>query len=442
MRAAARPTLAGEPVRIEHAGVRIRAAAVAAATLTGVLVGPTNAEAVAPLCQGKEATIVAAGFDEVMGTEGADVIVAKGNFVDALGGDDVICMTSYGEVNAGTGNDSVLVTAGNPRTRLLAILGPGDDRYIGGPEQDIVDYDIDCDAGCEYDSSGTDVVSTGVGRDTVASSVDQANHDVVDLGPGKDRLIMTLPAGSLAQGSGGIGNDLLVLRGEPVDHSADLNTGVVRRAGVQVATFTRFNTYVLSVPPPGHLQLVGTPRRDRLQLTAERLDVRLGRGDDWLGLGTSSGRKYAVTGLLDLGPGADHVNAQSGWRFIGADLARERLVMTRFAHYRGRLSLLGAEHFTARATRVALHGTPGPNTLRGSGCEVRLRGGAGGDALSASGVRSRGLCRADLAGGPGPDRLTGGDSDDRLVGGPGRDVARGGEGTDTCIAEREVSCEL
>jgi Ca2+-binding RTX toxin-like protein len=421
--------------------MRIRAALAAAATVTGLLAMPTTAVAAAPLCQGREATIVAAGFDEVMGTEGADVIVAKGNLVFALGGDDLICIASYGEVNAGAGDDSVLVTEGDPRTRLLATLGPGDDHYVGGPEQDIVDYDIDCDIGCEYDSSGTDTVSTGVGRDTVASSSTQANHDVVDLGPGMDRLIMDLPAGSVAQGNGGIGDDLLFLRGDPVDHSADLNTGVVTRAGVRAATFTDFDAYVLVVAPPGDLRLVGTPGRDRLQVTAERVDVQLGDGDDSLGLGTSSGRKYAMTGVLDLGRGTDHVSALSPWRLIDADLARDHLVLTRFPHYRGRLSLLGAEGFSARATRVVLHGTPGPNALRGSGCHVRLRGGAGADDLSASGVRSRGSCRAELAGGPGPDRLTGGDSDDLLVGGPGVDVARGGHGTDACVAERQVACE-
>ena len=136
------------------------------------------------------------------------------------------------------------------------------------------------------------------------------------------------------------------------------------------------------------------------------------------------------------------MSALSGWRLVAADLARERLVLMSQPQHRERLSLIGAEDFDASAYRIVLGGTPGPNTLRASvACHVRLRGAAGADDLAVPSLFNRNPCLADLAGGSGRDLLTGGWSDDRLVGGPGRDVARGAQGIDTCVAEREFSCE-
>lgn len=423
--------------------VRARAALVAAATLAGLLLAPPTGDAAAPLCQGKEATIVVADGNLVTGTEGPDVIVATANSIEALGGDDLICIYSGG-VSAGDGDDSVLVIGTDPHSQVFAILGPGDDRFVGGPGPDIVDFvGDDCDAvNCDDYSRGADIVSTGAGRDTVESGVlDEPNHDVVDLGTGADRLAMGLPAGSVAQGQGGTGRDTLSFYGGPVDHSVDLNTGVVTLGGVPAATFAGFDEYVLYVASPGALQLLGTPLRDRLDIAAARVDIHLGDGNDSLLLQPTYGHR--MTGVLDLGGGSDHVSALSGWRLIAADLARERLILMPQPQYRGRLSLIGTEHFDASAKRIVLRGTPGANTLRASvACHVRLRGGAGADDLSVPSLFNRHPCLADLAGGAGRDLLTGGWSDDRLVGGPGRDVARGAQGTDTCVAEHEFSCEL
>ena len=419
--------------------MRTGAALAAAATLTALLVAPTAAPAAAPLCQGKEATILASG-NRVAGTEGSDVIVGKANVIDALGGDDLICISSGG-VDAGEGDDSVLVTGTDPDNETFAILGPGDDRFVGGPGGDIVDFvGDDCDAeNCDDYARGADVISTGAGRDTVDSTVlDEPNKDVVDLGPGADRLTMTLPTGSLAQGQGGTGRDSLSLLGTPADHSVDLNTGTVTLDGA-MATLAGFDAYELQIAGPGALLVVGTPGRDQVDIGAARVDVHLGDGDDSLLLQPTY--RQATVGVLDLGGGSDHVNALY-WRVVVADLARERLTVMSQPRYRGRLSLVGTEHLDASARRVVLRGTPGANTLRASdGCHVRLRGGPGADDLSVAASYGRSPCLADLAGGAGRDVLTGGWSDDRLVGGPGRDVARGAQGTDTCVAEREVSCE-
>ena len=150
-------------------------------------------------CQGKEATIVAAPGQETVGTSGDDVIVGGASFITALAGNDTICLDS-GSVTAGDGNDSVLVTGTEPGLTASANLGAGDDRYVGVPGQDSVDYD--------YYSPGVDVVSTGAGLDTVSSrGPDEPNHDVVDLGAGDDVLNVDLTAGSSAQVRAGVGSD-------------------------------------------------------------------------------------------------------------------------------------------------------------------------------------------------------------------------------------------
>src|SRR3954470_19844178 len=145
--------------------MRVRAALVAAATLTGLLVAPTSAAAVAETCQGRPATIVATtGGEFTLGADGDDVIVGHGpvGTIRAFGGNDVICVDAA-NVEAGDGNDSVLATGQGRRDQVSATLGEGDDRFVGGPRTDYVDS-----AG----SPGTDNISTGAGDDQVTSGDD------------------------------------------------------------------------------------------------------------------------------------------------------------------------------------------------------------------------------------------------------------------------------
>ena len=74
-----------------------------------VLVGPTStshAADEAPTCLGPPATIVG-GAGQVTGTEGPDVIVASGNStIDALGGDDLVCLQARSAVASAVGSAS------------------------------------------------------------------------------------------------------------------------------------------------------------------------------------------------------------------------------------------------------------------------------------------------------------------------------------------------
>jgi hypothetical protein len=184
--------------------MRLHAALAAATTVTGVLVGPTTAAAAAaPVCHGKEATIVATPDQKsVTGTAAADVIVALGRRVDvdAGDGDDTICMRS-GYVEAGLGDDWV---TSSPTVHDLtdATLGPGNDIYVGGPGQDELSLgDVD-------QPEGADTISTGGGFDHVTSGViGEPNRDVIDLGPGHDVLDLFGTSGANAHISAGTGDE-------------------------------------------------------------------------------------------------------------------------------------------------------------------------------------------------------------------------------------------
>ena len=177
--------------------MRTRAALLAAATLTGLLAAPTSAAVVAETCQGLPATIVANPRGTTFGTEGDDVIVGRGATIDARGGNDVICLDS-GEVAAGDGNDSVLVTGTDRDNSVSASLGAGDDRYVGGRAPDFI-YDE-----TDIASPGSDTISTGAGADIVTSASGAPYHLVVDLGAGEDLLNLDAEgAGSTAQVQGG-----------------------------------------------------------------------------------------------------------------------------------------------------------------------------------------------------------------------------------------------
>ena len=272
--------------------VRTRAALVAAATLTGLLVAPTNAAVVAQTCQGLPATIVATLGDEpTLGTEGDDVIVGLGPVnINALGGNDVICLDA-GAVDAGDGDDAVLVTGPKAPEELYATLGAGDDRFVGGPSRDLVDV-VNSPG-----SPGTDTISTGAGNDQVTSgndpttSVDpgQPNHDVVDLGTGDDLLRLALPAGSQVQVQGGDSrHDGVHFQGDNADFGFDLGTGAVTRAGVAAASLLGFENFELwllrfdnfELWTKGALSVRGTSGSETLDIAAARIDLDLGDGRD------------------------------------------------------------------------------------------------------------------------------------------------------------------
>ena len=97
-----------------------------------------------PICQGREATIVATSGQPTFGTEGSDVIVgtAGPDEIRASGGDDLVCsLEGADEVRAGAGEDSVETGAEADTARggagSDAISGQeGNDELRGGKDDD------------------------------------------------------------------------------------------------------------------------------------------------------------------------------------------------------------------------------------------------------------------------------------------------------------------
>jgi hypothetical protein len=157
----------------------------AAATLTGIPARAIQAE----LCFGQVPTIVGKPGREIVGTEGADVVITNDAYFTQTGpGNDLVCITGMDAhedgVNAGDGDDRVDSTAASTdfSVEYGISLGDGSDELIGGPRGEAV-----WGGSAFSDDSDRDVISTAAGRDNVYNV---AGDDVVDLGPGKDGLVL------------------------------------------------------------------------------------------------------------------------------------------------------------------------------------------------------------------------------------------------------------
>lgn len=382
-----------------------------AALLGAGLLAPTQATAAGETCGGAPATIVGAPGTHVVGTEGADVIVSNGALsVEALGGDDRICVTfetglpySTAPVDAGPGNDLVDGTASG--AGVPADLGSGVDTFVGSSFGDIVRV--------AYPDPGA--------------------PDVVQGGAGIDLLEVTTSAGA-----GEVDNAL----------------GRLTLGGEVRTTWTDLEDFTLSpAEDTSPWRVVGSdadetigwyPRGDGATIEAD-----LGAGDDAF----LSERPPAATSRITGGAGRDRVYIASTQAALDLDLADDTLTVGGSSGYE--LTTPGFEDADLFARRVTVTGTAGPNNIGLTACRGTVRLGAGDDtverqydALFESDIRcsesltANGGKGADVMSGTfGPDVLRGGPGHDRLRGRQGRDTAVGGPGRDQCLAERTRSCE-
>ena len=125
-----------DPVSRDDREVPMRTPSLIAVSLL-VFVAPASttftATASPATCLGQTATIVAGLEQQVMGTDGPDVIVSAGGDVDAGGGDDLVCITqSEGHVHAGAGDDLVTSEAVGASHWTYVELGDGRGPLPGG----------------------------------------------------------------------------------------------------------------------------------------------------------------------------------------------------------------------------------------------------------------------------------------------------------------------
>ena len=418
-----------------------------------------------PTCLGQSATIVG-GEGQVTGTDGADVIVASGSStVDALGGDDVVCLevrsvvpavseeSPVVEVNAGSGDDVVSSEGLDSGWATTVALGTGEDRFLGGDSADTV-YGSDPQA---PDAERDDIDTRG-GSDTVYSGRSSAaNDDVVRTGWSGDVVVGAPPSSAgvldVEGGNNFVAFDLTVA--VPTQWRLDVASRTVSRGsetGTWAGRVARWQFYDREDTGPSTFALFGSNHRDWVNMSLNHVttNIRLGGGDDSL----YAFAKPDKTNSYRLGPGND------GLTVAPMNLTRDGLLPG--VHVRVEFVAPGRNHASSDAptamvssvesvsaygTWVRVLGDNHANHITVDGCNIQVRAQAGDDkvyvALADSYYRVRG-CRhtSNLDGGPGSDKLYGGDrSTDILVGGLGHDVADGRGGTDTCRAEVTRHCE-
>lgn len=461
-----------------------RTTTLTAAGLLGLaLLAPTTAaRAVGETCRGEAATLVGTG-PSLTGTEGRDVIVTgPAGVVDALGGDDLICVTARTTgsnvlvVDAGAGDDVVDTSAVFGGYYVTTTLGAGADALVGGAAGDTVFAGTKADPQVDTER---DVVDTGEGGDSVITgSAGETDHDVVRLGGGADRLhLLSTAVGSDAVLDGGGDDDTLRLVAGDGDLVVDMALGTFTTARGATA-FTSFEVADLTVGA-GRVTYRGTARNDSVTVhptgAPPVLDISTAEGQDEIvvepaniaagsrfdgGIGRNAlvaanragsmaldlergtfvvdGRPSTVAGIQDADLKAPTVSMVGDSRgnnlfFSGCDgtlvgnAGRDRLANV----YDGRFETYT---YDCRA-RVDASGGPANDRLRGGQADDRLRGGTGGDTIEGRGGNDR------IRGDGGKDTLDGGKGRDDVRGGAGRDRADGAADRDRCVAERELRCE-
>jgi Ca2+-binding RTX toxin-like protein len=403
--------------------------------------------AVGESCRGVPATIAASGVLRVDGTEGNDVIVADNvNAVHAQGGDDLICVTGsvFAFVDADAGND--VVDASSRAGRTTALLGDGDDTYLGSAAVDDV-------------RTGT-VSRADLGRDVVDAGPAGAELDFVTSGwagsPNPDEIIGgwtsldwagTPAPTSVAQA--GRGSTFALDGGRVTTLRIDIPARTLTTSGTGPALTLRGFT-VFSLRAPRDLERFtfhGSNRDESLFVPGAGLAIvraAMGGGDDTMQVGT-----YAKGSSLSGGHGRDLLDVRAT-AHLDLDLRKETLTKRsgrRIVNY----EVSSFEDAFVRGTTARLVGTNGPNKLSTDACSTWTEGLGGRDRLTAfnTGFDQAGdKCKrqskvtARLSGGPGNDTLKGSNAKDLLIGGPGRDRADGDLGRDICDAEVRRNCEV
>lgn len=424
------------------------------ALLGAATLAPTTAATAAgETCQGRPATITGpapGGPSAIDGTEGPDVIVMSGaGSVDALGGDDVICVVgAFGPVfvHAGNGNDVVDATQA---TGTNTVLGAGDDTYLGSAAQDTVTAGV-----ISYDDLGRDVIATGPRselRDTVfTGQPEQPNADEVRGGYVDVEWHGVATAGGVLDGGA---DSLLRLQPETWGMSINTDLGVLSAArwpqDQAITGFTDFD--VQSRPGLTHFTFGGSTRDESLVFDSLRkkvlFQVGMGHGDDDLSV-VSLGATHRNASLSG-GRGTDRVDlTMPQVSDVDLDLRRGRLSTGR-GKAEETVAARGFEDAAVVAPDVEVVGTAGANAITVDACRADVEGLGGRDSIAAfvspgsnaGDLRCRNGRRMEFLGSGGADTLVGSKGRDVLLGGPGRDKADGQQGRDTCQAERMTSCE-
>ena len=398
-----------------------------AVTLLGaaLLVPMGAATAVGETCQGQAATIVGTPGGQMVGTEGADVIVTNdATRVDALGGDDLVCAT---------GASGIIVVLGAGADTFTASNGGSHTIFAGTADGTDTEADV-------IRSSGYGLVISGMAGQPNADTIDLAFGEVVWSG------IQTAP-GAVSVGTDGI----LGIRSAKGDVTMDAK-GTVTGADTVLTWTGQFDRLVFTTSAEyGRFTFRGTSGTEHVKVDAPTTydrDIALRGGKDSYESNSLGGKATRIKGdggrnqlLLELG---------SHGR-VRADLSRSRVTATK-GGVESSIRVRGFDDLIVTAKRADVIGTNRANRIGVIACRTTVKGTKGRDDLYVD-SRYRGVgswvtprCatyRSTLFGGPGNDSLSGSyPSNDRLIGGPGKDSVAGGfAGRDVCQGEKIRECE-
>ncbi|MDO9439918.1 MAG: calcium-binding protein [Beijerinckiaceae bacterium] len=366
------------------------------------------------------------------------------------GGKDLVCVTAplHGRLSpktlismdTGIGDDRVVVS-GKVRQAVVAQLGRGTDRFVGGPGDDVIETDPRSPGGNGALRDTTrDVVETGAGNDVVTSRGRDGSRDIVRLGAGNDRL--ELKGGAMLSDGrvdGGAGNDSLdvtAASGSKLVGDLVINNVAGRgtRNGKPWLRQAAVEAFTLDVD--GSLTFTGTGAAESLNTESTLLHVDMAGGNDRVTVTLPKDTSVIVGGA-----GADQF-LMHDVPTVDADLATGVLTSGDSVS-----ALSGFETASVYAyTSATLAGSDLSELLTAVSCETTtITGGSGNDRLVSNEPDGCGFGGipgpATINGGPGNDSLTGSGADDTLTGGEGQDTAFGAGGFDICDAESRASCE-
>jgi Ca2+-binding RTX toxin-like protein len=434
----------------------------AAALLGAALLVPTGAASGAgETCQGQPASIMGTAGQSLVATEGADVIVTNGaTEVDALGGDDLVCVTGATtayptvDLDAGPGNDSVEVAA--PKWSVAAVLGVGDDAFVStnswihtvwAGTRLLADGRTSFQA-AETTDTGADVIRIGgdVSSKVFSGTAGQPNADVIDVGVGAVSWQghQVVPGGVTSSKR----RSSLTFSSTATSATLDARGGTMKSADTSLAfSGSSFKHYSFSTPVRrGKLTFRGTGRAEQLEVDAPMTfnrHVDLAGGGDVYMSNSLGGKNSRVDG----GPGKDSLQLDVRDYKVTADLERSRYIATKdgtktSGHIRA------FEETTLAAKRASIAGTDGRDRILLWACQARVDAKKGNDFIgvdpSDNSIFEPMTCptsRAVIFGGPGSDTIEGGPGNDRLIGGPGKDSVDGYIGRDVCQGEKVRFCE-
>lgn len=423
----------------------LRTTTMTAAGLLGLaLLTPTGATAAGETCQGRAATHVGAFGVDLVGTDGPDVIVTNGStVVDALGGDDLVCVTGSPArgtlmLAAGAGNDSVEVAT--PSWGTLTSLGQGADTFVSTNESS---QSVVAGAARGEDLEADVVRIAAQGSSVQTGTTGRPNADVVEMAQGTLawRGVQTSP-GSVAVAE----DSSLVL--ETTSRVVNLDSRQGRMSAPDTSLdFSGFTIFDVSATAErGRFVFRGSGRDERLTLRApmkrDRYVVMAG-GDDQYASDSTGGRTSSVRGS----GGRDELLVNLPKHRVDVDMDRGR-VKARKGGATSVARAIGFEDLTVGAKKSFVDGTRAGETIVVVACRARVSADAGKDRVYFSDeiddVWVPPTCSrwsAYAQGGRGNDEIYGGPGDDRLVGGPGRDLVDGGAGRDVCQGEKRRDCE-